>query len=119
MLLTPGPFRKESRRMGRVVIACYRPRAGRESELRDLARIHVPRLRAEGLVTDREPIIAVAADGTIVEVFEWISEAAIAAAHTNPAVRALWEEYEDVVTYVPIGEVAEAASLFSEFSPLS
>lgn len=104
--------------MGRVVIACYVPRAGRENELHELARGHVPRLRAEGLVTDREPIIAVAADGTVVEVFEWVSEDAIAAAHTNPAVRAMWEEYGDVSTYIPIGEVVEAACLFSEFAPL-
>ena len=104
--------------MGRVVIACYVPKAGRESELRDLARTHVPRLRAEGLVTDRDPIIAVAADGTVVEVFEWSSAEAIAAAHTNPVVLAMWEEYDRVCAYRPIGEVPEAAGLFSEFAPL-
>ena len=79
----------------------------------------MPRLRAEGLVTDREPIIAVAADGTVVEVFEWVSEEAIAAAHTTPAVLAMWEEYGEVSTYIPIDEVAEAASVFSEFAPLA
>lgn len=105
--------------MGRVVIACYVPKAGKERELHDLSRTHVPRLRAEDLVTDREPIIAVAADGTVVEVFEWCSEEAIAAAHTNPAVRAMWEEYDRVCSYRPIGEVPEAARLFSEFAPLT
>ena len=104
--------------MGKVVIVCYVPKAGRENELHELTRSHVPRLRAEGLVTDREPIIAVAADGTVVEVFEWVSEDAIAAAHTNPAVLAMWEEYGDMCTYIPIGEVVEAARLFSEFEPL-
>lgn len=104
--------------MERVVIACYAPKAGREKELHALARTHVPRLRAEGLVTDREPIVAVATDGTVIEVFEWLSKNAIAAAHTNPAVRAMWAEYADVSTYIPISEVAESASLFSEFTPL-
>ncbi|MFK5635852.1 putative quinol monooxygenase [Ornithinimicrobium sp. LYQ103] len=104
--------------MGRVVIACSVPRAGRERELHQLAREHVPRLRAEGLVTEREPIIAVATDGTVVEVFEWVSEAAIAAAHQSPAVRAMWDDYDRVSTYVPIGSVAEAGRLFSEFAPL-
>ena len=104
--------------MGRVVIACYVPKAGMEGELRDLARAHVPRLRAEGLVTDREPIVAVAADGTVIEVFEWRSEEAIARAHTSAAVRSMWEEYDRVCRYVPIGEVPEAARLFSEFTPL-
>ncbi|SOC54387.1 hypothetical protein SAMN05421879_103100 [Ornithinimicrobium cerasi] len=104
--------------MGRVVIACYAPRAGREEELHHLAREHVPRLRAEGLVTGREPIISVATDGTVVEVFEWVSEAAIAAAHESAAVRAMWDEFERVSTYVPIGSLTEAARLFSEFAPL-
>ena len=105
--------------MGRIVIACYVPKVGRESELYDLSRTHVERLRAEGLVTDREPIVAVAADGTVVEVFEWSSQEAIAAAHGNPAVVAMWEEYARVCEYRPIGEVPEAARLFSEFAPLS
>lgn len=104
--------------MGRVVIACYVPKVGQERELYDLARTHVQRLRAEGLVTDREPIIAVAGDGTVVEVFEWSSAEAIAAAHDNQAVRAMWEEYDRVCSYRPIGEVPEAARLFSEFAPL-
>lgn len=105
--------------MGRIVIACYAPKLGMESELHELSRVHVQRLRAEGLVTEREPIIAVASDGTVVEVFEWFSEEAIATAHTNPAVQAMWEEYERVCSYRPIGEVPEAARLFSEFTPLS
>lgn len=78
----------------------------------------MPRLRSEALVTDREPIIAVAADDTIIEVFEWMSEDAIAAASTNPAPRALWEELDAASTYIAIGDVAEAARLLSEFAPL-
>jgi hypothetical protein len=104
--------------MGRVVIACFVPRPGRESDLHALARTHVPRLRAQGLVTDRAPILAVAADGTVVEVFEWVSEEAIASAHENAAVREMWDEYEEVCTYRPIAEVPEAAGLFSELTAL-
>lgn len=97
---------------GRVVIACYRPLPGRERDLHALARTHVPRLRAQGLATERTPIVAVAADGTVVEVFEWVSAAAIVDAHTNPAVQAMWAEYAEVSTYVPVGD------LFPEFTPL-
>jgi hypothetical protein len=105
--------------MGRVVIACFVPKAGREGDLRRLSLSHVPRLRAEGLATEREPIIAVAADGTVIEVFEWVSDAAIATAHENAAVRAMWDEYEDVCTYLPLAQLPEAAGLFSEFDALS
>lgn len=103
---------------GRIVIACYRPKPGKEAALRELMRDHVPRLRALGLVTDREPITMAAADGTIVEVFEWKSQEAIDAAHGNPAVLAMWGEYGEVCDYVPVTSVAEAAQLFSNFTPL-
>jgi len=103
---------------GRIVIACYRPKPGKQDALRQLMRDHVPRLRAQGLVTDRDPITMEAADGTIVEVFEWKSQEAIDAAHGNPAVLAMWGEYAEVCDYVPVGTVAEAAQLFSNFTPL-
>lgn len=32
-----------------------------------------------------------AGDGTVVEVFEWKSQAAIDSAHTNPEVQRLWK----------------------------
>ena len=54
--------------------------AGREAVLADLVRGHVPALRALGLATDRAPYAMRAADGTLVEVFEWASAAAIEAA---------------------------------------
>ncbi|MCX4244435.1 hypothetical protein [Paraliomyxa miuraensis] len=104
--------------MERIVIACYRPRPGKQEELRALMSTHLSTLREQGLVSDRESIMMEAADGTIVEVFGWASKEAIAAAHENPAVLAMWERYAAVCDYVPIHQVPEAAQLFSEFSPL-
>jgi quinol monooxygenase YgiN len=104
--------------MGRIVIVAYKPKPGRSAEVRSLCAQHVPALRAEGLVTSRPPIVAEAADGTVIEVFEWASEDAIARAHGNPAVQDLWARYAEVCDYVPIGAVPEAAQLFSEFEPL-
>lgn len=100
-----------------IVIACYRPKPGMADRLRESTRSHVDRLRAEGLVTERKPIIMEAADGTIVEVFEWASREAIDRAHSNPNVRAMWEEYDEVCEYVPIADLEEAKTLFSEFAP--
>lgn len=104
--------------MGRIVIACYRPKPGRTDDLIALTRAHVPRLRREGLVTDREPVAMTAADGTVVEVFEWASTEALEAAHSNPRVQRMWQEYAEVCEFVPVADVAEAAELFSEFTPL-
>jgi hypothetical protein len=104
--------------MGRIVIACYRPKPDQQERLRGLIAGHVPTLRSLGLVTDRAPIAMEATDGTIVEVFEWASADAIQAAHRHPAVLAMWEEYAAVCDYVPVAQVPEAAQLFSEFTPL-
>lgn len=104
--------------MGRIVIACYRPKPGMNQKLAELARTHVEVLRKEDLATDREPIAMEAGDGTVVEVFEWKSKEAIDAAHANAEVQRLWEAYAEVSEYVPIAEVNEARQLFSEFSPL-
>lgn len=104
--------------MGRIVIACYRPRPGREADLRELMKTHVPTLRAEGLATGRAPILMRSADGTIVEVFEWVSQEAIDRAHSNPSVLAMWERYGQVCDYVKINDVPEASQLFSGFEPL-
>ena len=62
--------------MGRVVIVAYRPKPGKADELVALTREHYPILREQGLVTERLPTIGRAADGTIVEAFEFLAESA-------------------------------------------
>ena len=104
--------------MGRVVIACYRPKPGQQAALRELMKTHVSTLRSVGLVTSRAPITMEASDGTILEVFEWASADAIQAAHTNPTVLAMWERFGQVCDYIPVAQVPEAAELFSGFAPI-
>ena len=70
--------------MGSISAACYKPRPGREEALLEVVRNHLPPLRTEGLVTERAPIVMRCADGTIVEIFEWVSQEVIAGAHKNP-----------------------------------
>jgi hypothetical protein len=104
--------------VGRIVIACYRPKPGQNDALRQLVRTHVPALHAAGLVTARAAIAMEAADGTIVEVFEWASADAIARAHSHPVVLKMWEEYGKVCDYVPVAQVPEASQMFAEFAPV-
>jgi len=102
--------------MGRIVIVAYKPKPGKAGELKELTKIHVPRLRAEGLVTNREAIIMEAADGTVVEVFEWLSADAIRQAHANPVVHQLWAEYAEVCDYINLSSLAEVGNMFAEFN---
>jgi hypothetical protein len=104
--------------MGRIVVACYRAKPGQQEALRALMTTHVATLRSIGLVTDRPPVTMEAKDGTFIEVFEWVSPEAIAAAHGHPVVLKMWEAYGRACDYVPIAEVEEASRLFSEFTPV-
>jgi hypothetical protein len=104
--------------MGRFVIAVYKPRPGCAEKLVQIVRRHAGVLRAEGLISNREAHAMCAADGTVIEVFEWLSTAAIERAHSNPAVQALWAEFGEACEYVPIAGVAEAQHVFSEFEAL-
>lgn len=102
----------------RPVIACYRPKPGHEAALLELVRGHVPALRRLGLATDRAPIAMRAADGTLVEVFEWRSAQAIADAHDKPEVHTMWAAFGAACSYVKLGDLAETKNLFAEFDPL-
>ena len=104
--------------MGQIVIVAYHPKPGKVEALKQLMRSHVSRLRAEGLATERVPILMQAKDGTIIEVFEWQSAAAIETAHRNPVVQTMWQEYAEVCDYVPVGSLEEAQQLFSGFEPV-
>jgi hypothetical protein len=59
-----------------------------------------------------------AKDGTVLEVFEWRSQAAIDGAHGNAAVQDLWERFAAVSSYVTLGTLAEAQEMFAAFTPL-
>lgn len=101
----------------RIVIACYQPKPGKSSALSALVEGHVTTLRQQNLATDREPIVMTAASGTVIEVFEWASDKAIRAAHTDPVVQTMWQKFAEVCDYVPIASCDEAGALFSEFTP--
>ena len=72
-------------------------------------------LASERLVTERSAYVMRGKDGTLVEVFEWLSADAIAAAHSNAAVAALWAEFAAVCDYVPLATLAESQQMFAEF----
>ena len=101
--------------MGKIVVACYKPKPEKAAALDQLMKTHVEILREEGLATDRKSIVMKAQDGTAVEDFEWKSQEAIQSAHANPHVLMMWEDYAQVCDYIEPAKVAEFQQLFSEF----
>ncbi|GAA0755304.1 hypothetical protein LRH25_18770 [Ideonella azotifigens] len=105
--------------MGVFVIVAYKPRRGQEQVLRSLIDKHLRVLAEQGLVSDRPAYVMQAAEGTLVEVFEWRSAEAVGAAHGNPAVLALWAEFAEVCDYVPLASLPESHTMFAEFTALA
>jgi hypothetical protein len=104
--------------VGKFVIAVYRPRAGKSERLMELLRQHLPILRAQGLATERTPYVMRTASGTLVEVFEWKSEEAVAQAHNNPAVLAMWGKFAEACEYDCLANLEEGKGLFPHFEPV-
>ena len=105
--------------MPRFVIAAFKPKSGREQQLLAVVEKHWRILQEQNLVTSRPRYAMQATDGTILEVFEWRSPEAIEQAHHNPAVLALWSEFEASCEYVPLASLSESTHPFSEFKPLN
>jgi hypothetical protein len=104
---------------GIVVICSYRPKAGRGDELLAILRGHVPKLRGLGLATGYPRQLLTAADGTILEIFEWESEAASRGAHEHPEVKKLWESIAALAEFVPLQNLPETARPFAHFEQVS
>lgn len=104
---------------GRFVICVFRPKPGKEDDLRAVLRDHLPTLRAEGLVTERDPYVMKSKDGAYIEVFEWKSDAAVREAHSNPRVGALWKRFEAACTYETLGSLEQVGDMFPNFDAVT
>ena len=88
----------------------YRPRKGKENELRELVQKHWPTLNDLGLVTKDPAKVYQATDkrsGQVyfIEIFSWRDQKAPEIAHQTPEVMAVWE------TMGPVMEGMELAAL--------
>ena len=104
--------------MGVFVICAYRPKPGKQPQLRAILKDHLQILRRLGLATRRPSYLMRSLEGTYVEVFEWKSAKAIERAHNNPTVHAMWAKFDEACTYEAVGNLEEAKRLFSEFTPV-
>jgi quinol monooxygenase YgiN len=101
-----------------LAVALYRPHPGKEEELLKIVYTHIPTLRAENLITSREPMLLQSEDGTIIEIFEWLSEAATEKAHHSPAVMKIWDQLMAVAEMVSLSSLPEAGQPFPNFKSL-
>lgn len=105
--------------MGRIVIAAFKPKPGKEDELKQVIADRLPLLRALGLATDRINITMRSTNGTIIDVSEWVDDDAIARAHETPEVHELWKRFEDCSEYVKLESLDEIHQEFASFDAVS
>lgn len=103
--------------MGIIVIAHYQPNEGKKDDFIDLIREHQRTLLEEGLITSREFIEMEATDGTLLELFEWESEDASRAAHTNEKVQSIWARMGEIGSFPMAKDLEEYNSPFAHFIP--
>ncbi len=101
-----------------IVFALYKPHPGKDAELLKLVAGHHAVLRQFELVTNRVPVICRSANGTIIEVFEWVSEDAHKRAHEHPQIAAIWELMAEIGGMPTLGSLPEAAHTFPHFEPV-
>ena len=99
-----------------IVTALYKPHAGKDAALRALIAEHVPTLRRLNLITDRPAVLAQAADGTYIEVFEWADGVE---PHGHAEVERIWTAMADVADFATWASLAEAGRTFPHFMPVS
>ncbi len=101
--------------MGIHVLAIYRPKDGKAADLEAEVVTHVPTLRDLGFATEAASTVLRAGDGTIIEHFEWVDQAAIDAAHQHPAVHEMWGRFGACADYGTLAELPNATAMFPEF----
>jgi len=97
-----------------TVLAMYRPRPGRDADLRAVIAEHVSRLRSWGFAGDRPVVLLQATDGTYVEIFDWL-EGAAQRAHSDARVEALWDRFAEVCEFVAPAQLPDATRPFPHF----
>ncbi len=97
------------------VIALYKPLPGKEAALKSLLQMHHDVLLEEGLATNMHPYVVRSSDGTFLEIFEWRDEEAVKAAHSNPAVLALWDAFGKACEFRKLSDLPEANDVFPHF----
>jgi hypothetical protein len=101
-----------------IALAAYRPRAGQEDALRAVLREDLATLRRRGHVTSRPAPLVRTDAGELVVVLEWASEHAVADAHDDAEVLAVWRRKDELAEYIPPRELAGAAVPFARWTVL-
>jgi hypothetical protein len=101
--------------MGKLAFAMYKPKKGKDAELLELLKDHLPTLRKYELITDKGSFFVKSGNGTFIEIFEWASEEAKNVAHQHPAIMKIWGKMMPMCEFPAMKDLPEAAKSFPNF----
>jgi hypothetical protein len=102
-----------------IALAAYRPLADRERALAALLREDLATLRRRGHVTDRPAPLVRTDAGELLVVLEWASEHAVADAHDDAEVLAVWRRKDELAEYISPRELSGADVPFARWTVLA
>ena len=102
-----------------IVFAIYKPHNNKENKLKKLIAKHIPILKSNNLITNREPIVVQSKNGIYIEIFEWKSNHSVEEAHGKPEVQKLWNEMGKVSDFTNLQSLEEVEEYFPQFKPIS
>ena len=98
-----------------IIFALYKPHQNKENELKNLILKHIPILKSNKLITNREPILVQSKNDIYIEIFEWKSNNAVEEAHENPEVQKLWNEMKKICDFTNLESIEEVRKYFPQF----
>ena len=102
----------------KIVFAIYKPHQNKGNELKKLILKHIPILKSNKLITNREPLLVQSKNGIYIEIFGWKSNDAVDEAHKNPEIQKLWDEMKKVCNYTNLESIDEVKEYFPQFTPI-
>src|SRR5262245_24594004 len=102
-----------------IVFALYKPHPGKDAELLEIIKQHVPTLRRLEMATDRPVVLVKSKNGTYIESFEWSTAEAAGLAHHHPEVAKVWEAMGKIADLAKLDSIEEVKEEFPHFKPIN
>jgi hypothetical protein len=102
--------------MSKVVIIVLKPKKGRTEELLAMLKRSIVVLQKLGVATNREQILSVSEEGTILQIFEWAGVNGQESAAEHEEIRDLWMEAERLSEFMKPNTLKEFNEVFPSFT---
>ena len=105
--------------MRKVTFIVLKPRPGKTEELIALLKRSNMILQQLNIALQKDQILAMSSNGTIIQIFEWTSERSLELATEHEEVRELWAEAEKLSDFQKPSSLQEFQEMFPSLNIIS